>query len=88
MMHVIYILGVGVIWVQLLGFQGARARVIHVLHEAVSLLLPAFDDTGSLGYLFAGWSIPLVPPWVSTSCFHPGNRVAELRPTTFSSLLL
>ena len=42
-------------WVQLLGGQGARARVILILLEcvwnapAVSLVHPAFDDIGSLG---------------------------------------
>ena len=50
----IYILGGGV-WVQLLGGQGACTCVILVLCEciwnvpAVSLVLPAFDNTGSLG---------------------------------------
>ena len=44
--------GVGGVWVQLLGVQGAC--IILVLREciwnaaAVSLVLPAFDDTGSL----------------------------------------
>ena len=44
------------VWVQLLGVQGPRAHVIFVLRECiwtaplVSLLLPAFNDTGSLGY--------------------------------------
>ena len=51
----IYISGVGGVWVQMLGDLGARVRVILVLREctwiapAVSLVLPAFDDTGSLG---------------------------------------
>ena len=50
----IYIWGGGA-WVPLLEGQGARARVILVLREriwnapAVSLVLKAFDDTGSLG---------------------------------------
>ena len=45
----------GEVWVQFLGGEGARARVILVLREciwnasAVSLVLPTFDDTGSLG---------------------------------------
>ena len=45
----------GGIWVQLLGFQGARARVILVLRKciwnepAVSLVLLAFDYTYSQG---------------------------------------
>ena len=47
----------GWVWVQLLGGQGASARAILVLREciwnasAVSLVFPAFDYTGSLGYL-------------------------------------
>ena len=47
--------GVGGVWVQLLGDQVVRARVILVLHECiwnapvVSLVLPVFDSTGSLG---------------------------------------
>ena len=51
----IYIYRVGGLWVQLLEGQGARAHVIVVLREciwnasAVLLVLPAFDDTGSLG---------------------------------------
>ena len=46
--------GVGGVWVQLLKVLGVRARVILVLREciwnapAVSLVFPAFDDTGSL----------------------------------------
>ena len=42
--------------IQLLGVERARARVILVLREniwnapAVSLIFPAFDDTGSLGF--------------------------------------
>ena len=45
----------GGVWVQFLGGQGACTRVILALREciwnvpAVSLVLPVFDDTGSLG---------------------------------------
>ena len=45
----------GGVWVQLLGDQGARTRVVLVLLECiwiaplVSLVLPAFDDTGPMG---------------------------------------
>ena len=45
----------GEIWVQLLGAQGACARVILLLREcmlsapSVSLVLPVLDDLGSLG---------------------------------------
>ena len=45
----------------------------------VSLVLLAFDDTGSLGF----------PPLrVTASWFLAGNRKPELKPTTFSSPLL
>ena len=86
--------GVGGVWVQLLGSEGFRARVILVLHEriwnapaGVSLVLPAFNTTGSLGSLRVMWSISLVPR-VTTSRFLAGNREAELKPASFSSLLL
>ena len=52
----IYICGVGGVWVQLLGSQGARARVILLLRKriwnasAVSLVLLVFNDIGSLGF--------------------------------------
>ena len=52
----------------------------------VSLVLPTSDDTGSWGSPTrqAVYSPgPMFPPW-----FLVGNREAELRPTTFSSLLL
>ena len=51
----IYIYMVKGVWIQLLGDQGTRALVILALREyiwnspAVSLVLTAFDDTGSLG---------------------------------------
>ena len=85
------------VWVQLLEGQGASARVILVLREciwnapAVSLVLLAFYDTGSLG------SPPrqvvcspgsMITPWVTTSHFLAGNREADLKPTTFFSHLL
>ena len=89
--------GVGEVWFQLLGGQEACAHVILVLREyilngpTVSLVLPAFEDTGSLGsplrqvvYLLGS----MVPPWVTASRFLAGNREAELKPTTFSLLLL
>ena len=47
--------GVGGVWVHLLGGQGGCARAVLVLSECiwnvseVSLVLPAFDDAGSLG---------------------------------------
>ena len=77
--------------------QGARIGVILVLREriwnvlAVSLVLPTFDDTGSLGsppHQVVYPSGSMVPSWVTASRFLAGNREAELNPTTFSSLLL
>ena len=52
----ILIRGWGESWFNCWGGQGARARVILALHECiwntvvVSLVLPAFDYTGSLGH--------------------------------------
>ena len=48
-------IGVGGVWVQLLGGEGACGRVILVLRECiwnalvVLLVLPTYDNTGSLG---------------------------------------
>ena len=39
-------------------------------------------------FLQVGWSIPLVPSWVTASYFLAGNRNVELNLTTFSSFLL
>ena len=50
-----YYYGVGV-WVQILRGQGARACFTLALREwiwnapVISLILPAYDNTGSLGY--------------------------------------
>ena len=67
---------------------GTHSRVILVLREciwnapAVSLVLPTFDDTGSLGSLPRRVeSISLVPSWVTSSRFRPGNKEAELKLT-------
>ena len=69
----------------IVGGQVDRARVILVLPEciwnppAVSRVLPAFDDTGSLGFLPRQVVSPLgsmVPPWVTASHFLAGNREA------------
>ena len=87
----------GGVWVQLLGSQWARARVIVVLRECiwnaptVSLVLPALDDTSSLGSPPRQDVYPpgsMVPPWLTASRFLAGTREAELKPTTFSSILL
>ena len=79
------------------GGQVARARVILFLREciwnapAVSLVLPALDNTGFLGspprqVVYPSGSMVLT--WVTASRFLAGNGEAELKPTTFSSLLL
>ena len=79
------------------GSGGACARVNLVLHECiwngptVLLVHPAFDDTGSLGFPPLQVVYPpgsMVPPWLTASRFLAGNTEAELKPTTFSSLLL
>ena len=70
--------GVGGVWVQLLGGQVARARVVLVLRESiwntprVSLVSSAFSDTGSLGSTPRQVVYPpasMVPPWVTASIF-------------------
>ena len=83
---------VGVVWVQFFGGWGAHACIIFVLHEfiwnapTVSLVLPAIDDTGSLGSLpqqmvyFPG---SMVLPWLIASHFLAGIKETELKPTTF-----
>ena len=71
--------------------QGARNRVILVLRECISLVLPVFDDTGSLGSPPGQVVYPpgsMVPTWVTASRFLAENREIELKPSTFSSLLL
>ena len=86
----IYIYGVGQVWVQLVGFQGADARVILVLRDniwnalSVLLVLPAFDGTGSLDYPQC-WEVyhQTGSTLVSTSRFLEGNKEAKLKPTTF-----
>ena len=73
-----------------------RYRVILVLRECirnapvVSLVLPTFDDAGSLGSPPLQVVYPLgstVTPWATASRFLAGNMEAELKSTTFSSLL-
>ena len=81
-------------WVYLLGWQVPRAQVILVLREciwnasAVRLFLTAYDDTGTLG----SPSHQVVYPYGSTLGDSPhflvGNRETELKPNTFSSLLI
>ena len=70
-----------------------RDRVILVLHEcirnvpAVSLVLPAFDNTGSPPRQVVYPPGYMTPPWVTISHFLVGNREAELKPSIFPSLL-
>ena len=80
----------GGFWVQLLGGQGARNPVILVLREriwnatAVSLVLPAFNDTGSLDSPPSKVVYPpgsSVSPWVTASRFPAGNKETELKHT-------
>ena len=75
--------------------MGAHSHVILVLREciwnapAVSLVFPAFDDTGSPDYpprpIFYR---PSVSTLVTASRFLVGCGRAELKPNTFSLLLL
>ena len=81
--------------VQLLEGHEVRALVILVLREcmwnapAVSLVLPAFDDTDFQVYPSCRVVYrPSVSTLITTSCFLARNGEAELKPTTFSSLLL
>ena len=76
-----------------MGGQEPSTRVIPVLRECiwnaptVSLLLPAFDGTGSLGSPPRQvMSIPWLnfSPWVTVSRFLSGNKEADLKPITFS----
>ena len=78
------------------GLGGASAHVILVLCESiwnaatVRLVLPAFDDTGSLGSPPRRVVYPpgsMVPPWMTASHFPAENKEAELKPTPLSSLL-
>ena len=87
----------GGVWAQLLGSQGFCGRVILVLREcirntsAVSIFLSAFGDTGSLGSPPSQVVYPpdyMVTPWVTAYRFLAGNKEAELKPSTFPSLLL
>ena len=74
----------------IVGGVGRHALVILVSYEciryvsAVSLVLPNFGDTDYLGYP----PHRVVSILVTTSRFLAGNKEAELKPTTFSSLLL
>ena len=68
---IIYIYGMGGVWVQFLGDQVTPARVILVLLKCIwnaptiSLVLPDFDDTGTLGS-------PRQVVYPLVKWFHPG----------------
>ena len=74
--------------------QGPSAHVILVLRECiwnVPVVLPDFDNTVSLGSPPHQVVYPpdsMVPPWVAASRFMAENREAELKFTTFYSLVL
>ena len=78
--------GVGGVCVQMLGGSGVRACVVLVLlvyiwnASGVSLVLPTFDDTGSLGFSRRQMVRPpgfMVLTWVTASRFLAGNREAK-----------
>ena len=77
-------------WIYLFRGQGFRDRVILVVRECIwnALMVPfglsSFDDTGSLDYPSRWVTYHLLP----ASRVPAGNRKAELKNTTFSSLLL
>ena len=79
--------GVRVFWDK---FWGSSARIILVLRgcicnaPAVSLVLPAFDDTTSQSYppRYVVYH-PTVSTLVTASLFLAGNNKDELKPTTF-----
>ena len=66
------------------GGQGDHAHIILVLCEyiwnasVVSLVLQAFDDTGSLSFPTHRVVYPLVLSWMTTSCFLAVSREADL----------
>ena len=81
----------------MLGGSGVRACVVLVLlvyiwnASGVSLVLPTFDDTGSLGFSRRQMVRPngsMVPPSVTASRFLVGNREAQLKSITSSSRLI
>ena len=70
------------------GIRGP-ALVSFSFYVNVSGMRPAFEYTSSLGSpLRQVVHGSMVRPWVAASRFLAGNREAELKPATFSSLLL
>ena len=77
------------------GNQGSHVVLFYVnvsgMHPQSSLSSQPLTILAPQVLLCIRWSIPLVPlfhTWVTASRFLAGNREAELKPTTFSSLLL
>ena len=85
----------GGVWVHRLGVRGDRGRVILVVRECIKkalvvlLVLPTFEDIGSLGYLLRRSIYSLsVFYMVIVSRFLAGKRKVDLKRITFSLLLL
>ena len=81
----------------MLGGLGTLAHVFLALCECIwnapmiLLVLPTFGNAGSLGSPPCQVVYPpgsMFPPWMTVSHFLVVNRKAELKPITFSSLLL
>ena len=75
--------------------SGGSALVLFLFYVNVTGMRPRsrlssqpLEIPASWVLLQVWWSIPLVPPWITASRFLAENRVAVLKPTTFSSLLL
>ena len=91
-------MGLGRVWVPFFGRVRGPALILFLFYvniswnaPAISLVLPAFDDIGSLGSPSRQVFYPSgsrVPPWMTASCFLAENREVYLKPITFSSLLL
>ena len=84
--------GVCVHW---LGVQEVRGSITLGIRECIRnalgffLVIPTFDDTGSLGYPSRRMVYrPSVSTLGDSFPFHSWNMEAELKPTNFSSLLL
>ena len=81
----------GGIWVQLLEGQGP-ALLLFLIYVNVSGMHPGPSQPLTISapwvLIHVGWSIFLVPQWVTTSRFLVVNKKGELKPTTISSPLL
>ena len=80
------------IWIQLLGVRGV-ALVLLLFYVYLAGMHPQYHLSSQpltipTPWVFLGWSISLVLPWVTVSHFLARNRENELKPSNFSSLLL